>query len=439
MMDSATLVKRREIDLSKCIICRQSKKKGENALSSSAKGVQKVIETSTKLNDGLLDGLTAEQKQKIQYHGKSCYCTYVLKGSRSTEKVPDDQEDSTQDISCLEVDVSEPRTLRSASLSSPEGRKVCIICNQAKNKGEIELSRICENKRAATFLAALKFNKDAVYTRCVFFKTVGDIYAADIKYHSNCMSGYFLQFERDRAKINDICNELDKESDLVLKSAVDDLCASLELASKGYVLSECRDIINKELAEAESKIMITNRRLKEFLIRKYGHAIGFSSAYRKSESEMFFSTDIHKGELVKKIRSTDVVSECAKILREENKTYDFELDSSYCDAKDIALSFSEFKKSRPPLWNKFTLSLFDKNELSSEKQLVSDTVFQILHKAISNDLKRTPVLLGFAEAINDLTRSKHLSIMANRLGVGVSYEEVQRIDTSIIGRTINLG
>ena len=46
--------------------------------------------------------------------------------------------------------------------------------------------------------------------------------------------------------------------------------------------------------------------------------------------------------------------------------------------------------------------------------------------------------MGFAEAISDLTRSKHLSIMANRLGIGVSYEEVQRIDTSIIGRTINL-
>ena len=76
--------------------------------------------------------------------------------------------------------------------------------------------------------------------------------------------------------------------------------------------------------------------------------------------------------------------------------------------------------------------------LSSDKQQVSDTVFQIIHKAIGNNSKRTPVSIGFAEAISDLTRSKHLNIIANRLGFGVSYEEVERIDTSIIERIIDL-
>ena len=65
-------------------------------------------------------------------------------------------------------------------------------------------------------------------------------------------------------------------------------------------------------------------------------------------------------------------------------------------------------------------------------------VFQILHKAIGNNLKQTTISIGFAETISDLTRSKHLNIMANRLGLGVSYEEVERVDTSIIERTIDL-
>ena len=67
------------------------------------------IDISTKLKNGLLDGLTAEQKQKIQYHSNNCHSPYVLKGSRLTEKVPDDQEDRTQDTSCLEVNV--PQTI----------------------------------------------------------------------------------------------------------------------------------------------------------------------------------------------------------------------------------------------------------------------------------------------------------------------------------------
>ena len=37
-----------------------------------------------------------------------------------------------------------------------------------------------------------------------------------------------------------------------------------------------------------------------------------------------------------------------------------------------------------------------------------------------------------------MTRSKHLNIKANRLRLGVSYEAVERVDTSIIERTIDL-
>ena len=70
---------------------------------------------------------------------------------------------------------------------------------------------------------------------------------------------------------------------------------------------------------------LTNRRLNAYLIKKYGVTIG-------SEAEMFFSTDIQQGEPVKKIRSTDV----GKILGMENKNYDFYLDTSYCDANDVA-------------------------------------------------------------------------------------------------------
>ena len=117
----------------------------------------------------------------------------------------------------------------------------------------------------------------------------------------------------------------------------------------------------------------------------------------------------------------------------ENKDYDFYLDSSYCD---VALNGAIFEKARLLLWGRFIRSFFNQTELSNDKQLISDTVFQILHKA--NNLKQTPIYIGFAETISDLTRSKHLNIMANRLGLGVSYEEVERVDTSIIERTIDL-
>ena len=111
-------------------------------------------------------------------------------------------------------------------------------------------------------------------------------------------------------------------------------------------------------------------------MNKYGVEIAFSSAYIKSDSEMFFSTDINKGEMVKKIRSTDVISECAKMLAQECRSCNLFLDSSYCNADDITLSHAKFTSERPPLWDKFTHSFFEKSKLSNEKQHASDTVFK---------------------------------------------------------------
>ena len=55
-----------------------------------------------------------------------------------------------------------------------------------------------------------------------------------------------------------------------------------------------RDSINKKFDETGKQVTITNRRLKAYLVKIYGVTIG-------SEAEMFFSTDIQQGKLVKKI------------------------------------------------------------------------------------------------------------------------------------------
>ena len=210
------------------------------------------------------------------------------------------------------------------------------------------------------------------------------------------------------------------------------------MSSQGYAISECRDLINKKFEEDGMKVSIRNRDIKDYLQKKFGYEIGFCSAHQKSDSEMFFSTQISKGDLVGKIRSTDVVSECAKMLRNESKDYNFRLDSSYCDGNDVSVSNDLFKENRPPLWDKFTSYFVDQVSISDEKQRVCDTVFQILHKMVHNNQRRTPVSVSLAESISELGRSKHLITIGCRLGICSSYDELQRIDTGIIGRTIDL-
>ena len=61
-------------DLSKCIICQ--KKTGTNKkdnLSNAAGSRSKIILSSKKLKDGLLDLLDETEVQKILFHSKSCY------------------------------------------------------------------------------------------------------------------------------------------------------------------------------------------------------------------------------------------------------------------------------------------------------------------------------------------------------------------------------
>ena len=81
------------------------------------------------------------------------------------------------------------------SIASEE--KPCIICNQMKSRGDTKRLRICEATRANLFLSAIKFNKDVVYTHCALIEKPGDVYAADVMYHKNCLSNYLRKFERE--------------------------------------------------------------------------------------------------------------------------------------------------------------------------------------------------------------------------------------------------
>ena len=53
-------------------------------------------------------------------------------------------------------------------------QSLCIICNQGKFKNDSKLFRLCEKSRAETFLKAISFNLDDVYTRCSTYDSVNN-------------------------------------------------------------------------------------------------------------------------------------------------------------------------------------------------------------------------------------------------------------------------
>ena len=66
-----------------------------------------------------------------------------------------------------------------------------------KSRGDTKIWRISEARRASLFLSAVKFNKDEVFILCILLGSPGDIFAADIMYHKNCLSNYLRKFERE--------------------------------------------------------------------------------------------------------------------------------------------------------------------------------------------------------------------------------------------------
>lgn len=245
-------------DISKCIICQKLKdNKGNQKLTSTEKGRGVIVECSKLLNDDLLEGIPDSQYENIQYHINTCYPRYVRSKERSEKKadiVPKTPEFSDEPSKCSSSS-SEGRFKRRKLMGNENTsiafeEKPCVICNQMKSKGDTKRLRICEATRANLFLSAIKFNKDVVYTRCALIEKPGDVYAADIMYHKNCLSNYLRKFERE---VEAIMNppvtivENSKFHKLFL-----DFVKTINLKIHAYSLSDCRQLFN-EILEKEKE------------------------------------------------------------------------------------------------------------------------------------------------------------------------------------------
>ncbi|KAG0716180.1 hypothetical protein GWK47_010311 [Chionoecetes opilio] len=135
----------------------------------------------------------------FKYHQKpkACYSTCMLRSKRSVKTI------SEPELVKMEVEEGESsyrykapkRRKKSTSSSSKDVERECIICDKARessgNKNQV-LYRFSESDRAALFVDALNFYKDEVKTRCASLDTAGDVFAADIFYHGNCLRQYLL-------------------------------------------------------------------------------------------------------------------------------------------------------------------------------------------------------------------------------------------------------
>ena len=118
--------------------------------------------------------------------------------------------------------------------------------SEEKCKRDKNLFRFETDKRTKELLVACKFFKDDVFTRCALMGKPGDVFAADVLYHRNCLSSYILKFKRELETLIAVMEDDDtlNESSVVI---IDDALGNLKLENTAYTLFSVRDHINQKL------------------------------------------------------------------------------------------------------------------------------------------------------------------------------------------------
>ena len=182
-----------KLNLNLCIICQKIKdSSGSSKLTSTSEGRNVLLKTSQSLNDELMNNLSDHDLEKIQYHVKTCYASYKRKGERNEQKKSKLKRTSEEPIdSFLSSPENRQKRTKVSTPASPK-EKPCVICNQMKCQGDAKRYRISDLAPAKNLIKAANFNKDSVHTRIVFLRTDGDVFAADMMHHKNCLNKYII-------------------------------------------------------------------------------------------------------------------------------------------------------------------------------------------------------------------------------------------------------
>ena len=161
----------------------------------------------------------------------------------------------TQDFISESADLEIARPKRTKIEHQKFKEKPRIICNKIKMKVDVKMYRIYEIKRAKQLISAMRFFKDKVCDKCVLLETAGDIFAADIKYHSTFLSNYLLKFKREVELTRNDENDFTKNEDI--DHMFRGILEQIDRQHQAIHASTVRDLLN-ETFHAENIGMLTS-------------------------------------------------------------------------------------------------------------------------------------------------------------------------------------
>ena len=198
------------IDERKCIICQIDKR---STLSGTQNERRRAMEDAGLRNDVVLKRLQRANVEHFLYDvDNECYKAYKLsttlrriEKNRTISLASSSAEASASctENSCLK-DFKRARTRSLSSKRRPpptntlsKRERVCSAW-ATQHRGSFDKYRICEDKRADTFLQATVFFQDEVYHRTCDRQDIAAVFGADIHCHKECIKLYLLKYETSK-------------------------------------------------------------------------------------------------------------------------------------------------------------------------------------------------------------------------------------------------
>ena len=401
------------------------------------------------------------------YH-RSCYQSYTNK-TNLDRLVRKRQAQQVQPQSSNEPDVSsEPlpkyKTHQSLPTFEPLKTKGCIICRSIKyqrdKKNIAPLSQCLTVEAGEALRKAATIRDDQ---RVLMELADNDPIAKEVRYHRYCYQRYTLKrnLKALSLKRKETKSAYDVAFEYISEIVQDKIISELDVIK----MSELRDIyVNQLQASGVTDPSFKTQRLKQRLQRHFGDMLSFWQPTLKCESEIVYSENVKKGQIVEAgINCLDKASSAdARDSQKTSNNEEHDIVTLYHSAKVLRCSLHELTAKLPQvpsakdlhessiqvpdsLFNFLAWLLCDSTDVDGD---IPDVVGRI---NVRNDMKRrilsigqdlvyaspngrvkTPKHVSIAMTVKNLTRSSQVITLLNRFGHCISYNDVISLENKMV-------
>ena len=463
-----------------CVLCQKDDQELLQTVTSTRDGENKLREAA-EIRGGIVKNrieIADNQGTRFYYHmTNECYKSYTHKNKLEAEKKrkkSEEDKNNEPDEVCMTPPSKSHRSSRQqttprappcAALKVNPQKLPCLICCKKSNKNCFDKFKISERNVALELFKTAKHLEDSVYDQIAILErlgknhsvdwenTVSAVLAADLYAHHSCLRAYRKKCPKEDSE-DTTAKKIPFKRVLFARALpyIDKMLKAKEI----YSIKELRDFVISTTEEGETlDSEFRLRDIKKLLIENYGESITISASEKICESENVYSSSLTVAELAAKIKNTNIIRECAKILKSDFKKVDFGLQDRFPDGSTLRESWENTQMCDS--WKTFVSEFYDipKHNLFRNPQCVelddaaiendnppSSTqndlprmdgfsikmysLFQQMKYILHGGKQQTPLTSMLPHSIYARDRSKTLITVLNHIGASKSYYEVKR-------------